>query len=131
MENRERPMGGQEGSWPGEPSRTTTGAGGAGRGYGEPGREMAEQAGRVADIAAARAKGFVSSAREQAQQAAEYVQGAVDPIREKVAEYTDGGFEKMRDDALTYTRQQPMNALMIAAGVGLILGWLTAMGGRR
>jgi ElaB/YqjD/DUF883 family membrane-anchored ribosome-binding protein len=97
---------------------------------GRMGEQVAEQAGRVTDIAAARAKGLVTSAREGAQQAADYVQDAVQPIRDKVVEYTEGGFERVREDVVSYTRQQPMNALLVAAGVGLIIGWLTSLGRR-
>ena len=113
---------------------------GMGQGIGEPmgrmgeqgrmGERVAEQAGRVTDLAAARATSFVSSAREQAEQAAGYVQDAVQQTRDKVAQYTEGGFERVRDDVVSYTRQQPVNALLVAAGVGLIIGWLTAAGRR-
>jgi ElaB/YqjD/DUF883 family membrane-anchored ribosome-binding protein len=58
------------------------------------------------------------------------VQDAVQQTRDKVAEYTEGGFDRVRDDVINYTRQQPMNALLVAAGVGLIIGWLTALGRR-
>jgi ElaB/YqjD/DUF883 family membrane-anchored ribosome-binding protein len=91
---------------------------------------VAEQAARVTDLAAARAKGFVSTAREQAEQAAGYVQDAVQQTRDKVAEYAEGGFERVRDDVVNYTRQQPVNALLMAAGIGLLLGWLTSAGRR-
>ena len=105
-------------------------AGRVGEQVGRMGERAAEQAGRVTDLAAARARGFVSSAREQAEQAAGYVQDAVQQTRDKVAQYTEGGYERIRDDVLSYTRQQPMNALLVAAGVGLILGWLTSLGRR-
>lgn len=105
-------------------------AGRMGEQAGRVGERVADQAGRVTDLAAARARGFVSSAREQAEQAAGYVQDAVQQTRDKVAQYTEGGYERIRDDVLSYTRQQPMNALLVAAGVGLILGWLTSLGRR-
>jgi len=102
-----------------------------GMGMGEPVAEQAaEQAGRVTDIAAARARGIVTSAREGAQQAADYVQEAVQHTREKVAEYTEGGFDRIREDVVSYTRRQPVSALLVAAGVGLIIGWLTSLGRR-
>jgi ElaB/YqjD/DUF883 family membrane-anchored ribosome-binding protein len=94
------------------------------------GERVAEQAGRVTDLASARAKSLVSSAREQAEHAAGYVQDAVQQTRDKVAEYAEGGFERVRDDVVSYTRQQPVNALLVAAGIGLLLGWLTAAGRR-
>jgi ElaB/YqjD/DUF883 family membrane-anchored ribosome-binding protein len=96
----------------------------------ESARSMGEEASRVTDIAAARAKGIINTARNQATEAAEYVQGAMQQTREKVAEYREGGFDKIRDDAVAYTRRDPVSALLIAAGVGLVIGWLTALGRR-
>jgi ElaB/YqjD/DUF883 family membrane-anchored ribosome-binding protein len=34
--------------------------------------------------------------------------------------------EKVRHDVVVYTREQPVTALLIAAGAGLVLGWLSA-----
>jgi ElaB/YqjD/DUF883 family membrane-anchored ribosome-binding protein len=102
----------------------------AGERVGSAAQQAGEQMGRVTDLAAARGKQIVDSAREGAEKAAEYFQGAVEQTREKLNEYREAGFGKVRDDALTYTRQQPMNALLIAAGVGLVVGWLTALGRR-
>jgi ElaB/YqjD/DUF883 family membrane-anchored ribosome-binding protein len=122
MESRERQgsetWGEQGRSWeqPGQSGRTQQSAQG--------------EAGRVTEIAAARGRQLVESAREGAQQAADYVQGAVEQTREKFNEYRDAGFGKVREDALTYTREQPMNALLIAAGLGLVVGWLTSLGRR-
>jgi ElaB/YqjD/DUF883 family membrane-anchored ribosome-binding protein len=124
MDSRERQ--GMSESWAGVSEQ--------GRALGEQARGAAQQAsehaGRVTDLAAARGRQIVDSAREGAQQAAEYVQGAVEQTREKLNEYREQGFERVRDDALTYTRKEPMNALLIAAGVGLLIGWLTAIGRR-
>jgi len=47
----------------------------------------------------------------------------------EVAEYRDGGMDRVRHDVVVYTREQPMTALLIAAGAGIVLGWLSA--GRR
>jgi ElaB/YqjD/DUF883 family membrane-anchored ribosome-binding protein len=79
--------------------------------------------------------------KEYASQAREYVQGAVDQTRDyaddavrrardKVAEYREGGLERVKQDVTGYTRTQPMTALLIAAGAGLVLGWLSAVGRR-
>jgi hypothetical protein len=47
-----------------------------------------------------------------------------------MAEYREGGVEKVRHDLVGYTREQPMTALLLAAGAGLVLGWLSAVGRR-
>jgi ElaB/YqjD/DUF883 family membrane-anchored ribosome-binding protein len=53
---------------------------------------------------------------------------AVDKTREKVAEYRDKGLEQVSQDVTEYTRSQPVPALLIAAGVGLVLGMLLGRG---
>jgi len=122
MENRERqgmaePVGGEHGRSLEQQARTVA-------------QQASEQVSRVTDIGAARGRQIVESAREGAQQAAEYVQGAVEQTRETLNRYREGGFDRVKEDALSYTREQPMNALLIAAGVGLVIGWLTALGRR-
>ena len=78
-------------------------------------------------------EGVAQQTKEVAEQTKEYVEGAreylgdaVQQARDKVAEYRDGGMDKVRHDVLVYTREQPMTALFIAAGAGLVLGWLSA-----
>jgi hypothetical protein len=47
-----------------------------------------------------------------------------------MSEYGKGGIEKVKRDVAGYTREQPTTALLIAAGAGLVLGWLSAAGRR-
>jgi ElaB/YqjD/DUF883 family membrane-anchored ribosome-binding protein len=75
-------------------------------------------------------QGAVQQTREYVEGAREYIGDAVQQARDKVSEYRDGGVEKVRHDVMGYTREQPMTALLIAAGAGLVLGWLSA-GSRR
>jgi ElaB/YqjD/DUF883 family membrane-anchored ribosome-binding protein len=74
-------------------------------------------------------QGAVQHAKEYVEGAREYIGDSVQQARDKVSEYRDGGVEKVRHDVMGYTREQPMTALLIAAGAGLVLGWLSA--GRR
>jgi ElaB/YqjD/DUF883 family membrane-anchored ribosome-binding protein len=76
------------------------------------------------------AQAAVEQTREYAQGARDYVEGAVQQARDKMTEYREGGFEKMKNDVADYTREQPMTALLIATGAGLVLGWLSAAGRR-
>ena len=82
---------------------------------------------------AAEAKEYVQGVAQQTKDyvegAREYVGDAVQQARDKVAEYRDGGMDRVRHDVVVYTREQPMTALLIAAGAGIVLGWLSA--GRR
>jgi len=89
------------------------------------GRPMGEQP--AGEWAGSQARGLVSTARAGVEQATEYVQGAIEQTRGKMAEYRDEGFARLKDDVISYTREQPMTALLIAAGTGLLIGWLTTM----
>ena len=83
---------------------------------------------RVQD-AKGEAKNYTAEAKDYVEGAREYLGDAVQQARDKVTELRDGGMDKVRHDVVVYTREQPMTALLIAAGAGLVLGWLSA--GRR
>lgn len=88
------------------------------------------QAGQATDWAQSEARNLTDRARESMEQASGYVRDAMERTREKVAEYRDSGVDKVKDDVINYTREQPVTALLIAAGAGLLIGWLTSMGRR-
>ena len=48
--------------------------------------------------------------------------GAADKTRDTLADYLDGRVEQLSDDIVKYVRSQPMTALLIGAGVGLLVG---------
>jgi len=75
-------------------------------------------------------QGAVQQTKEYIAGARGYVEGTVQQARGKMTEYREGGIEKVRHDVTGYTRAQPMTALIIAAGAGLVLGWLSAAGRR-
>lgn len=58
------------------------------------------------------------------------VRDAVDKTREKMAAYRQGGVEEVSRDVLAYTRNQPLIALLIATGLGLVAGILAGSGRR-
>jgi ElaB/YqjD/DUF883 family membrane-anchored ribosome-binding protein len=75
-------------------------------------------------------QGAVQQTRDYVEGARDYFEGAVQQTRDKMVEYREGGFQRMKHDMATYTREQPMTALLIAAGAGLVVGWLSAAGRR-
>jgi ElaB/YqjD/DUF883 family membrane-anchored ribosome-binding protein len=98
----------ERGSYPGTP---TTRAGG------DPSTtEQSGAVGRAIETGVERAGGLVKD--------------AVDKTREKVAEYRDKGFEQVSEEVAEYTRRQPVPALLVATGVGLVLGMLLGRGHR-
>jgi ElaB/YqjD/DUF883 family membrane-anchored ribosome-binding protein len=104
-------------------------------------RDLADAARQRMHVAERRTKGHVAEAKEYVQGAVrqtrdyiagarEYVGDTVHQARDKVGAYREGGLEKVKHDVAGYTREQPMVALLIAAGAGLVLGWLSAAGRR-
>jgi ElaB/YqjD/DUF883 family membrane-anchored ribosome-binding protein len=59
-----------------------------------------------------------------------FVKDAVDKASEKVAEYRERGMEQVTQEVAEYTRSQPVPALLIAAGVGMVFGVLLGLGRR-
>jgi ElaB/YqjD/DUF883 family membrane-anchored ribosome-binding protein len=59
-----------------------------------------------------------------------FVKDAVDKTREKVSEYRERGMEKVTQEVTEYTRSQPVPALLMAAGVGMVLGMLLTLSRR-
>jgi ElaB/YqjD/DUF883 family membrane-anchored ribosome-binding protein len=52
-------------------------------------------------------------------------------VKEKVmTAYSDGGIEQVSQDIAEYTREQPLMALLIASGVGFVVGVLLTSGRR-
>ena len=77
------------------------------------------------------AREVVQSARQGLEQAGDYVNETVSRTQQAVARYTDGGVDQVKHDVVEYTRKQPMTALLIATGAGLLLGMLMSVGSRR
>ena len=59
------------------------------------------------------------------------VKDAVHKTREKMAAYRQGGIEQVSKDIVEYTRNQPLTALVIAMGIGLLAGILLVGSGRK
>lgn len=98
----------ERGSYPGVPTA---------RAAGDPATtEQSGAVGRAVGTGVERAEGLMKD--------------AVDKTREKVAEYRDKGLEQVSQDVAEYTRSQPVPALLMAAGVGLVLGMLLRSGRR-
>ena len=78
------------------------------------GKRAAENIGSAVDVAGQKfdaAVDYVESTRQSVQQ-------TVDRVRQ-------GGWKGMKERVMEYARTEPFNALLIAVGTGLVLGWLT------
>jgi ElaB/YqjD/DUF883 family membrane-anchored ribosome-binding protein len=74
--------------------------------------DVGETAGRKVDAAV----GYVDKAKREVTQSLERIKGE--------------GFDGLKQRALDYTRQQPLKALAMAAGAGILLAWVTNRGNR-
>jgi len=52
------------------------------------------------------------------------VKDVAERARDTVASYREGGVAQVSDDILEYARRQPLTALLIATGVGLLIGMI-------
>jgi ElaB/YqjD/DUF883 family membrane-anchored ribosome-binding protein len=98
------------------------------------GRDIADRSRQRDEEAKQGAKNYASESQEYVQGALqrtqEYVEDTVQKARDKMTEYREAGLERVKHDMAEYTRQEPMIALMIAAGAGLLLGLLASAGRR-
>ena len=90
-------------------------------------RHQLDEAKRDVRDYAARTTEYVQEGMEQAR---EYAEGALRRARDTMAEYRRRGERTVKRDVPTYVREQPMTALLIAAGIGLVVGWLGTAGRR-
>jgi len=56
------------------------------------------------------------------------VKDVAERARDTVASYREGGVAQVSDDILEYARRQPVTALLIATGVGLLVGMMLGPG---
>ena len=85
--------------------------------------------GSMAGTAAATATGLAQTAQEYGQkisdvasQAKDFVGDKVGVVGDKIKELKDVDFRELSENAKEYARQKPGQAILIAAGVGLLLG---------
>jgi ElaB/YqjD/DUF883 family membrane-anchored ribosome-binding protein len=64
----------------------------------------------------------LKSVREGLDAVGNYVSDTVETAQRRMVEFRDHGFDRVKDDVVKYTKEQPTNALLVAAGLGLLLG---------
>jgi ElaB/YqjD/DUF883 family membrane-anchored ribosome-binding protein len=69
-----------------------------------------------------------SSVRAGFERAGAAVKDVTAKAREKLAGYREGGLDQVSEDVVDYARRQPVTAILISAGVGLLIGMLLRPG---
>jgi hypothetical protein len=78
------------------------------------GQKVGAQVGRLADTAGTKFDSAVDYVEERAQS-----------VKQSFRAMTDEGWEGMKKRAIDYTRKEPLNALLLAIGAGILVGWAT------
>ena len=82
------------------------------------GQRMGAQVGRVAETAGTKFDSAVDHMGETAQS-----------VKQSFQAMKDEGWEGMKRKAVDYTRKEPFNALLLAIGAGILVGWATRRAG--
>lgn len=78
------------------------------------GQKVGAQVGRLAETAGTK---FDS--------AVDYMEETAQSVKQSFQSLTDEGWEGMKNRAVNYTRKEPLNALLLAIGTGILVGWAT------
>jgi ElaB/YqjD/DUF883 family membrane-anchored ribosome-binding protein len=91
-----------------------TAASGFGREAERAGQRVGAQVGRLAERAGTK---FDS--------AVDHMGATAQSVKQSLQAMTDEGWEGMKRKAVDYTRKEPWNALLVAIGAGILVGWTT------
>ena len=82
------------------------------------GQRVGVQVGRLAETAGTKFDSAVDHIGETAQS-----------VKQSLQAMTDEGWEGMKKKAEDYARREPWNALLLAIGAGILVGWATRRAG--
>ena len=69
--------------------------------------------------------GVAEATGEKLDAAVDYVESAKQNAKQTLDQVRHEGWNGMKGKLFEYTRKEPFNALVIAAGAGVFFGWLT------
>ena len=78
------------------------------------GQRVGAQVGRLAETAGTKFDSTV-----------DYMEDTANSVKQSFQAMTDEGWEGMKRRAVDYTRKEPLNALLLAIGTGILVGWAT------
>jgi ElaB/YqjD/DUF883 family membrane-anchored ribosome-binding protein len=114
-----------------------TSTGGGGGGTGSTGGALTPSGGAATGAATAPASGITGKAKEYGQtvvdaasQAKDYITDKAGPVVDKLQDLRNVDYQQYATQAKDYARQNPGQALLVAAAAGFVIG-LLARGGRR
>ncbi len=69
----------------------------------------------------------IQSVRDGLDALGNQVRCATETVQRRMAEFQEHGLDRVKEDVVKYTREQPTNALLVAAGLGLLVGILSGL----
>lgn len=104
------------------------GIGAGARNLSDEARNIANEAEKFGRRMADKVGGAVGAAGEKIDEALDYCDSTGQAVRESFERIREEGFQGLRQRTLEYTRKEPLTALVIAVGAGILLGWMTKRG---
>lgn len=86
---------------------------------------VAEEAERTGQRVGAKVGRFAEKAGTKLDSALDQMGETTQAVKQSFQAMTDEGWEGMRRKAEDYTRKEPWNALLLAIGAGILVGWAT------
>ena len=69
--------------------------------------------------------GVAEATGQKLDAAVDYVESTKQSAKQTIDQVRQEGWKGMKGNIFEYTRKEPFNALVIAAGAGVFFGWLT------
>ena len=90
---------------------------------------FAREAERTGQRVGAQVGRFAETAGTKFDSAMDHMGDTAQSVKQSFQAMTDEGWEGMKRKALDYTRKEPWNALLLAVGAGILVGWATRRAG--
>ena len=87
--------------------------------------DFAQKAERAGQRVGAQVGRLAETAGTKFDSAVDYMEDTAKSVKQSFQAMTDEGWEGMKRKAVDYTRKEPMNALLLAIGTGIWVGWAT------
>ena len=84
----------------------------------------ASESERFGKRAAEKIAGAAEATGQKLDAAVDYVESAKQSAKQTMNQVREEGWKGMKGKIFEYTRKEPFNALVIAAGAGVFFGWL-------
>jgi hypothetical protein len=96
------------------PEEYSTSSAGVGRETERVGQRIGSQMGKMAE-----------SAGNKFDSAVDYMEETAQSVKQSVQSMTNEGWDGIKRKTIDYTRKEPLNALCLAIGAGILVGWAT------